>query len=120
MDLQDTPIRVGPQKLHKDWTHAADTAAGIARILKADSLNHDIYNLSIGQYSELLEILETMKYYIPEINYEVSDTSNISRSLVPHGPLDISRVQVDFGFSSQYNIQSGLGAYLKSIKRLAE
>lgn len=112
-----TPIRISSEKMPKDWTYAGDTADGIVAMLKANTLNHDMYNLSIGRNFEQLEVVEALKQHIPTLTYEISETPNISRSLVSRGPLDISRVQEDFKYTPIYDIQTGLGAYLDWLQR---
>jgi len=115
--VQGTPIRVRHQKMPKDWTYAADTAEGVAAMLKAKSLNHDLYNLSVGRNYDLLDVLEALKKHIPELTYEFSETPNVSRSLILRGPLDISWARADFGFIPKFDIQKGLCDYLKWLQR---
>ena len=109
------PIRVAHTNLGRDYTYVADIVSGISTILNANSLKHDIYNVSSGLIYTGAQVISALRRARPEITIENSDPGEftITRPESVRGPLDISRLRDEFAFDLNFDLHKGIEAYLQ-------
>jgi UDP-glucose 4-epimerase len=99
----------------RDWTYAADTAAGVALAYLAKAPRHDVYNIACGQSYVLTEVVDALRRVAPDTRVTVGAgqwDSDPFQALNLRGPLDITRARTDLGFEPRYTIEDGLRAYI--------
>lgn len=113
------PIVATAPELGRDWTHAADVAAGIALLLAHPRPGHDLYHLGIGRDFTLRETLDAIAAAIPGARVswvDDVDATNIPLSITNRRPaLGIDRARRDLGFAPRYDIRSGIAAYVQHL-----
>jgi UDP-glucuronate 4-epimerase len=108
--------------LTRDWTHMRDIARGCVLLASSapEALHHSVYNVTGGVVSSIGRVLETLSMLCPDFSYRFVDDPNEANihASIPwaRGPLDISRLHHDCGFSPQYTIDTGLEDYVSWAK----
>lgn len=110
------PLRVTGLSVSRSWTHVEDIARGLVGLLKAPRPNYDVYNVSYGEAYTLKEVLDAFEELEPSFQYTVvhegvpADVAyDGSRQ---RGPMDITRLREDIGYDPQYELASGVRAYM--------
>jgi nucleoside-diphosphate-sugar epimerase len=104
--------------LTRDWTHMRDIARGCCLLESCtdQDLRHSIYNVTGGAVSSLGRVLEQLTQLCPEFRFrfvEHPSEANIQAAIPwARGPLDISRLKIDCGFTPEFTIDSGLQEYV--------
>jgi len=86
----------------RDWTHVRDIARGVALLATIEStrLRHLVYNVSTGENVSAGAVAEAIAGAVPKFRYrfvEDPQEANVNMHLPnPRGPLDITRIKVDF------------------------
>ena len=112
--VRGEPISVADRTLGRDYTYVADTSAGIASILDASSLSHDVYNVSAGDWTTLEDVIKALIGLRPSLQV-VDDAAKEFAILLrggSRGVIDITRIREDLGFATSYGLKSGLEDYL--------
>lgn len=106
----------GPFSRARDWTFIDDTARGIAELATADTLQYDLYHLSLGGQITVGEVVELIKSEFSgvDVNQEPSPDDLNPNISGPSGrkPLDSSRFASEFGWSPSIRIEEGMRRYL--------
>jgi UDP-glucose 4-epimerase len=114
--LEQRPLKLYGIELLRDVCSIDDVAEAFARLVDAEHLTWDIYNVSAGQSHSLREIATVMTTLIPTLQWqETSDAVEASIAVFPaseRGPLDLSRLHNDLDFRPQYQLEDGLRHYL--------
>jgi UDP-glucose 4-epimerase len=111
--VRGVPVRAGgPLRFMRDAVHAADVASGIAAVLLADRLPHDVYNVGWGRGTTTEETLATLARLVPGVKIEHDPGAPFPWSTAPRGPLGVDRLRRDLGWAPRYDLASGLAAYL--------
>jgi nucleoside-diphosphate-sugar epimerase len=97
----------------RDFTHVADTAAGIAAITLHDRLAHGLYNVAGGRPYRVPEALEAIAGLVPGFRFRWLDGGSVPE---PRGPLDIGRAREEVGFAPRHDLRRGLAAYLDWLR----
>jgi nucleoside-diphosphate-sugar epimerase len=103
----------------RDWTHMRDIARGTVMLSSCEEaqLKHTLYNVADGITTSIEHVLQTLKTLFPKFSYEFvdrdEDANLIAAMANPRGPLDISRIREDVGFSPEFDIDRGLADYQK-------
>jgi len=115
--LRGEPIRVsGPPGHLRDAIHVEDVASGIATVLLAPRLHHDVYNVGWGRATTARETLETLARLVPGLRYEfVPDETS---PWATRGPLACDRLRA-LGWQPRHDLASGLAAYLDWLRSQA-
>ncbi len=107
-------LRVFGAARRRDYCHIFDASEALARLVLADSLSWDVYNVGSGVASSLEEILEALGTVIPSVSWtEVGDPTDAGVAILPHqqrGALDISRLCKDVGFVPTFPLAVGVRA----------
>ncbi|QDL94609.1 NAD(P)-dependent oxidoreductase (plasmid) [Paroceanicella profunda] len=98
-----------------DWTHVADTAQGVVKLLQAEGMAGENVNISCGVAYRHPEIVERVTRLI---GHDSGMTLGPG-SFVPRGaPLDISKAQRLIGFQPRFaDIDAGLADYRDWLAR---
>lgn len=116
--LRGETIRVtGSPTLPRDAVYVADIASGIAAVLLADRLPHQVYNVGWGRGTSARDVMAALGRVVPglKVEYQPDDPSPWSVS-PPRGPLSIDRVRADLGWAPRFDLDSGLAAYLEWLR----
>ena len=108
-------IAVSNRSLGRDYTYVADTAGAICSVLDAPNPSHFAYNVSAGLWATLGDIIDALKELRPGI--QVVEASPGDDNDVSYGGssarIDVSRLRDDIGFTAEYDLATGLTAYLQ-------
>ena len=102
----------------RDWTHMRDIARATVDLAfcAPDRLRHLIYNVTTGMNVSTGCIAAALKRQIPSFSYvfvdRAEDANVIAHLPNPRGPLDITRLTEDCGFSPEFDIEKGLADYV--------
>lgn len=99
----------------RDWTHAADTAQGICLAYRAESPQHDAYNISSGRSYTVGDVVAALRRIEPAVDVTVGAGSwaeDPFQALNLRGPLDIDRARNGLGFAPHYDLDAGLRQYI--------
>jgi nucleoside-diphosphate-sugar epimerase len=112
--LRGEIIRVaGPPTQLRDLIHAADVASGIATVLLADRLDHDVYNVGWGRDTTAQETLEALARLVPGLRFTFA--TDETPPWATRGPLTCDRLRA-LGWRPRYDLDSGLAAYLDWLR----
>ena len=115
--LRGQPIEVpGPKNFMRDAVYAPDVASGIATVLLADRLPHDIYNVGWGRGTTSEQAIAALTKLIPGVKIEWRSDAPSPWGATVRGPLDIARLSA-LGWTARYDLDSGLAAYLDWIRK---
>jgi nucleoside-diphosphate-sugar epimerase len=113
--VRGEPIAVSDRTVGRDYTYVADIAGGICSVLDAPNPSHFAYNVSIGRWISLGDIIDALKELRPGI--QVVEAAPGDDNDVSYGGsrsrMDVSRLRDDIGFTAQYDLEPGLKAYLQ-------
>jgi len=115
--LRGEPVRVGgPPTALRDPAHVEDVASGIAAVLLAERLPHDVYNVGWGKGATTADTLVALARLVPGVKIErVPDEPSRWPSLA-RGPLSSDRLRRDLGWTPAYDLDSGMAAYLAWLR----
>ncbi len=110
--VRGEPLEVRDRSYARDYTYITDIALGILAILEAPSISFDVYNNSAGVWITLGDIIDRLEDLIPNIEVITVPSKETTVSAM-RGPLDVSRLRDDIGYTAKYDLLSGLREYLK-------
>jgi UDP-glucose 4-epimerase len=108
-------VVAGP-RVARDWTYTADVGAAVAALLRAPRWRHTVYNVSCGQSTPFADVVAAFA----ERGLAATWTKDAGQADVAMRPqqrraaLDIARLCADTDFLPQYDIRSGIAAWLVS------
>ncbi len=104
----------GSPTLPRDVVYVPDIASGIAAVLLAERLPHQVYNVGWGRGASPHEVMDALGRLVPglQVEYRPDDPSPWSVS-APRGPLSIDRLRGDLGWAPRFDLDSSLAAYLE-------
>jgi UDP-glucose 4-epimerase len=112
--LRGEVIRVsGPPGQLRDAVHVADVASGIATVLLAERLPHDVYNVGWGRCATAQEILDVLARLVPGLGFTFAPDEE--PPWATRGALTSDRLRA-LGWQPQHDLESGLGAYLAWLR----
>jgi nucleoside-diphosphate-sugar epimerase len=110
--LRGEPLRVGgPATALRDPIYVADVAAGIATVLLADRLPHDVYNVGWGSGVTTEMTLAALARLVPGMKVALAPDEPSRWPSLVRGPLSVDRLRRDLGWAPAYDLDSGLAAY---------
>jgi nucleoside-diphosphate-sugar epimerase len=86
-------------------------AAGIAAVLLADRLAHDVYNVGWGRGVTTAETLAALARLVPGTMLEPAPEAPSRWPSLARGPLSVDRLRSELGWRPAYDLDSGLAAY---------
>jgi len=108
----------------RDWTHMRDIAHGTVLLATCgdSKLQHTLYNVTSGIVVSIEHVLQTLTSLFPSFAYDFvdreEDANLVAAMTNPRGPLDISRIREDVGFSPEFDIDHGLADYAKWAREI--
>lgn len=112
--LSGHEIRVYDDGLGRDPTAASEVARAVVALLHAPSLSHRVYNLGAGRGYTMPEIITALTTAVPDVHvtYVAPDAANVGFGIsVRRGPLDMTRLHHDLGFSLNDDLAAHLATY---------
>ena len=108
--VRGLPVKVGDQSVERAFTYVLDIAGGICAVVNAPSLSYDLYNVSTGDKTSLMQIIEVLRELHPDL--QVLDRVDVGPP--PHGGkfMKSERLLTELEFCPQYNLRSALKEYL--------
>jgi nucleoside-diphosphate-sugar epimerase len=100
-----------------DHTYVDDVVSAILAALDHAKHRYDAYNVGSGMAPTVGEIVSIVRDLVPGAAVSVGPGAyrhGDKIDLVRKGALDVSRAAVELGWRPQYDIRSGLAAYLKA------
>lgn len=118
--LNGQPLRVAGPTVRRDWTYMADAAAAVLALLRTPRLSHAIYNVSCGLAVTWREVVDLFVSHGLSATWSDDEAADlVMRPEQARLPLDITRLQTDTGFRPQYDLSSGVRAYLAQEEETA-
>ncbi|MFP6744619.1 MAG: NAD(P)-dependent oxidoreductase [Alphaproteobacteria bacterium] len=87
-----------------DWIHAGDVADGLAHMLRAETLDHAVYNIAYGELKTFGDLLAYTTEAVPGARWETAPDheahvlADVRRRSGRFGAYDISRMTEEFGW----------------------
>lgn len=122
MALRGQEATLDPQG-ERDWIHARDVARAIGTLLRAERLERDVYDVSLGEVWNARVIAEAFAREFPAFRFRMvapGETANV----VHHAPLDRQRRSVgitdlarELGFALEFTPQTAAADYASWVRR---
>ena len=103
-----------------DHTYVADWVSAVLAALDHGKHRYDVYNISSGQASTVADLVQIISELVPGAKLSVGPglyRHGNQIELVKKGALDISRAEAELGWKPQFDIRSGLVAYIEALHR---
>ena len=113
-------LRVAGAGVARDWTYAADVAAGLAHLATVEALPSDLFNLSSGVRVTLREVVRVVRQVVPESRIEIVRRGKVDLALTREdgrAALDVSRLR-SAGFRAMTPLEEGLRHYVGWLRGL--
>ena len=94
-----------------DFIYVKDFARALGKHHLAGDLQHSIYNVGSGRASTFAEVAETVRSVIPGSEITLGRGKSRGTSC-----MDISRINQELGFTPEYNLRSGVTAFVEWLK----
>ena len=111
--MQDQPVIVHGAQERLDFTHVADTAAGVVQATLGHYSLNKTYNITRGHARTLLEAANLVCATVGRGSIEVRDRDHM---FPRRGTLDISAAKRDFGFDPVIDLEQGIQQYCHWLK----
>jgi nucleoside-diphosphate-sugar epimerase len=118
--LRGEPLRIGgaPTAL-RDPIYIDDVASGIAAVVLADRLPHDVYNVGWGRGATTEDTLAALTRLVPGVEIERVPNEPSRWPSLARGVLSADRLRRDLGWTPAYDLESGMAAYVAWLRRTA-
>jgi UDP-glucuronate 4-epimerase len=100
----------------RQYMHVEDAARALVLAVDAHPLSHGTYNVSGGDIRTLEEIAQVVRTTVPEADIELRPGPDPGD--VVQGPLDISRAELELGFTPTIDLAAGIAAYAAHLSAL--
>jgi nucleoside-diphosphate-sugar epimerase len=116
--LRGQTLRIGgPATALRDPIYIDDVASGIALVLLADRLPHDAYNVGWGKGATTEDTLAALTRLVPGVKIERVPGEPSGWPALARGVLSSDRLRRDLGWTPEYDLDSGLAAYIAWLRR---
>jgi nucleoside-diphosphate-sugar epimerase len=103
----------GSDKL--DFTYIGDLTDGVVKIIENENSKNQIFNLTYGQGRSLLEMIDILKKYFPDIKVQNTPRD----SLMPErGTLSVEKAKKMIGYNPQNPLEIGFSKYIEWYKSI--
>ena len=109
------PLEVRGSDTMLDFTHVADTVAGIGRVATLPGGANGIFNITRGEGRTLEEAAVIIGELIPGVSIEIQ---KVESHRPKRGALDVSRARKLVGYEPQFDLASGLASYVHHLQSL--
>jgi nucleoside-diphosphate-sugar epimerase len=119
--LRGEPLRIGgPATALRDPIYIDDVASGIAAVLLADRLPHDVYNVAWGKSATTDDTLAALARLVPGVKIERAPEEPSHWPSLARGVLSSARLRHDLGWAPAYDLESGIRAYIAWLRQEAQ
>lgn len=102
-----------------DIIYVGDVARACLAAVEHEKPGYDAYNIATGTGYTLGEFAEAVRTHLPEIDTRIGPGLDYFNSGVRYaGILDNTRAKIDLGFEPRFNLESGVAAYIATMKEL--
>ena len=105
-----------PDENRRDWIYGTDVATAVIGLLRASSLQHDLYNVSAGTSWSAADWAERLRSAYPGFSYRVAaagEAGDEALATEPRSPLNIDRLLAETGFEPRFGLERALSDYLE-------
>lgn len=111
--LRGETLRIGgPATALRDPIYLDDVASGIAAVLLAERLLHDVYNVGWGTGATTEDTLAAIARAVPAVEIERVPHEPSRWPALTRGVLSADRLRRDLGWTPRYDLDSGVAAYV--------
>jgi len=111
--LRGETLRIGgPATELRDPIYLDDVASGIATVLLAERLPHDVYNVGWGRGATTEDTLSAIARAVPGVKIERVPDEPSRWPALTRGVLSADRLCRDLGWTPRYDLDSGVAAYI--------
>ena len=111
--LRGETLRIGgPATALRDPIYLDDVASGIAAVLLAERLPHDVYNVGWGRGATTEDTLAAIARAVPGVKIERVPDEPPRWPALTRGVLSADRLRRDLGWTPRYDLDSGVAAYV--------
>jgi nucleoside-diphosphate-sugar epimerase len=115
--LRGEPLRIGgPPTALRDPIYTDDVASGIATVLLADRLPHDVYNVGWGTGATTNDTLAALTRLVPGVKIERVPEEPSHWPSLARGVLSSDRLRRDLSWTPKHDLNSGMAAYLTWLR----
>jgi nucleoside-diphosphate-sugar epimerase len=103
-----------------DHTYVDDWVTAVLAALDHPEHRYDTYNVSSGQATTVAELVEAVRELVPGAKLTVGPgryRHGNQIEVVKKGALDISRAKTELGWQPQFDMRSGLAAYIAALRQ---
>jgi nucleoside-diphosphate-sugar epimerase len=116
--LRGETLRIGgPATALRDPIYLDDVTSGIATVLLADRLPHDVYNVGWGKGATTEDTLAALTRLVPGVRIERVPDEPSRWPALARGVLSSDRLRRELGWTPAYDLDSGLAAYVAWLRR---
>ena len=118
--LRGETLRIGGAATAlRDPIYLDDVASGIAAVLFADRLPHDVYNVGWGTGATTEDTLAAIGRVVPGVKIERVPAEPSRWPALTRGVLSADRLRRDLGWTPNYDLDSGVAAYIAWLRQKA-
>jgi len=96
-----------------DFTYVKDVAKGFIMAAIDDKADGETFNITHGKGHTLIEFVECLKKYFPELHYEIQERDAFRPK---RGTLSIEKAKSMLGYQPDYSLQAGVDEYMKYLE----
>ena len=105
-------INVAGRDEKLDFTYVKDIARGFVMAALSPNGKNQIFNITNGKAHTLLEYVECLKKYFPELNYEITERDAFRPK---RGTLSIQKAKELIGYEPEFTLNMGVEEYVNFI-----
>jgi UDP-N-acetylglucosamine 4-epimerase len=124
----ESPVINGNGDYSRDFTYIDNIIQmnELAILANKDLAVNTVYNAAFGERTSLNELVEYLKEYLSEYDFEISKIQTIHGSVrigdIPHSIANIDKAKDLLGYSPQFSVKEGLKAaaawYFENLPKL--
>ena len=112
--LKNEPLKLsGDGKEKLDFTYIKDLINGMKKMMEVKNSKNQIFNLTFGKSRSMLELINILKKYFPNIKVEYVKRDKL---LPVRGTLSMYKAKKILKFKSEYNLEKGLAKLIEWYK----
>ncbi len=110
-------IKVNGRDEKLDFTYVKDIARGFVLAATSSRAIGETFNITYGKARSLLEFVECLKKYFPDLKYVVTERDEFRPK---RGTLSIEKAKRMLGYRPRYSLEEGIKEYVEFVKKHRE
>ena len=102
-----------PESNYLDFTYVEDAAEGIKCVALSDSPSGEIFNISYGKASSIMDVINELKQHFPNLHFELKKNETFYPK---RGSLDISKALKLTKYLPKTSLTEGIKKYINFVK----